>query len=156
MPTVEPKISEWLSRDDVGGMPTNLNTLLFAVYFSATSSMENDECREVLGGDRNAIVTKYRAAEENALTVAGLLNTDDLMVLQSFVIYLTTLRHISPRLSWTLCSLATRLLQSLGAHRDGASLSLSIFNSEMQKRLFWHLAVLECGSAEDSGCDPTM
>ncbi|KAH7012960.1 hypothetical protein EDB80DRAFT_638644 [Ilyonectria destructans] len=156
MPTVEPKISEWLSRDDVGGMPTNLNALLFAVYFSATSSMENDECREVLGGDRNAIVTKYRAAEENALTVAGLLNTDDLMVLQSFIIYLTTLRHISPRLSWTLCSLATRLLQSLGAHRDGASLSLSIFNSEMQKRLFWPLAVLECGSAEDSGCDPTI
>ncbi|KAH7116334.1 hypothetical protein EDB81DRAFT_246667 [Dactylonectria macrodidyma] len=156
MPTVEPKVSEWLSKDDVEGMPSNLNALLFAVYFSATSSMENDECREVLGSDRSAIVMKYRAAEENALTVAGLLNTDDLMVLQSFIIYLTALRHMSPRLSWTLCSLASRLLQSLGAHRDGASRSLSIFDSEMQKRLFWHLAVLECGAAEDSGCDPTI
>ncbi|KAK7222836.1 hypothetical protein V2G26_010839 [Clonostachys chloroleuca] len=156
MPTVTAQIAGWLTSEDMTTVPKSLNALLFAIYFSAVSSLEEDVCRELLGCERDILATKYRIAEEHALTAAGFLNTDDLVVMQSLIIYLITLRHTAPRRSWTLCPLAFRLLQSFGAHRDGASLKLVTYESEMHKRLCWHLLMLECGAAEDSGCDPTL
>ncbi|KAH6995261.1 hypothetical protein EDB80DRAFT_621855, partial [Ilyonectria destructans] len=156
LPTVEPELRKWLPQDNIDKMPRGLSAVIFAVYFSVVSSMEKDQCQEILGRDRDELVLKYKAATERVLTMAGLLNTDNLLVLQAFLIYLVTLRHHAPRLSWTLCSLAFRLIQAMGAHRDGASLSVSKFETEMRKRLFWNLSVLECGASEDCGCDPTQ
>lgn len=156
LPTVEPKINKWLIQADTQGIPRNINALLCAIYFAAVSSIEDDVCHGLLGCDRDCLLMKFRLAEENALRNAGFVNTDDLMVLQSFVIYLVSLRYQSPRLSWTLCPLGFRLLQSVGAHRDGASFSRPTYDSEMHKRLYWHLCILESGASEDSGCEPTM
>lgn len=156
LPTVEPQLMEWMSRDDMTGIPRNINALLFAVFFSAVSSLEDDICAELLGQDCQELVARYHASVQRALTEAGLLSTDDMMVLQSFIIYVAALRHHAPRRSWTLCALGFRLLQVLGAHRDGAALNLSAFDTEMSKRLSWQLCMLECCAAEDPGCDPTM
>lgn len=49
-----------------------------------------------------------------------------------------------------------RLAQSIGLHRDGASLKLSLFESEMRLRLWWHLCVLESRASEDQGFQPTV
>ncbi|KAH6970540.1 hypothetical protein BKA56DRAFT_446572, partial [Ilyonectria sp. MPI-CAGE-AT-0026] len=156
LPTIEPELQKWLPQENIDEMPRGLSAVIFAVYFSVVSSMEKDQCLEILGRDRDELVLKYKAATEKTLTMAGLLNTDNLLVLQGFLIYLVTLRHHAPRLSWTLCSLAFRLIQAMGAHRDGACLSVSKFETEMRKRLFWNLSVLECGASEDCGCDPTQ
>ncbi|KAM5350213.1 hypothetical protein ACJ41O_006718 [Fusarium nematophilum] len=156
IPTIEPKIQKWLAAEDMEGVPTNISALLFAVYFSTLTSIENDVCRELLGNERDVLLAKSRQAGEAALSRANFLITDDLIVLQSFLIYLVALRPHSPRLSWALSSLAFRLLQSLGAHRDASSLSMPIFESEMHKRLFWTLYTFECAAAEDTGCDPIM
>ncbi|RMJ07446.1 hypothetical protein CDV36_012954 [Fusarium kuroshium] len=156
LPTAEIKINEWLQQADTDGIPRNVNALLFAIYFAAVSSVEDDVCRDLLGCDRGRLVVEFRVAEENALSIAGFINTDDLMVLQAFVIYLVSLRQHSPRVSWTLCPLAFRILQLVGAHRDGSPLSLLTYDSEMHKRLCWHLCLLECGASDDSGCEPTI
>ena len=44
-----------------------------------------------------------------------------------------------------------RLAQSIGLHRDGASLKLAPFESEMRLRLWWHLCVLDSRASEDQG-----
>lgn len=52
--------------------------------------------------------------------------------------------------------LAIRLAQSIGLHRDGASLQLSPFETEMRLRLWWHLCVLDSRAPEDQGLQPTV
>ena len=55
-----------------------------------------------------------------------------------------------------LNGLAIRLAQSIGLHRDGASLHLSPFDTEMRLRLWWHLCVLDSRAPEDQGFELTI
>ena len=155
--STESEVTAWLTRDDVKQAPANLHALLFAVYFAAVSSLEDDDiCQEILGGNRQELADRYRAAEEQALARAGLLSTDDVVIIQSLVIYLTVVRCYDASLAWTLSALAFRLVQSLGAHRDGDALSLSPLRSELYKRLSWVICIFECMAADDIGRDPIM
>ncbi|KAL1881043.1 hypothetical protein Plec18167_003585 [Paecilomyces lecythidis] len=79
------------------------------------------------------------------------------MALQALAIYVTCLRvHEVGRSVWVLNGLAIRLAQSIGLHRDGASLQLSPFETEMRLRLWWHLCVLDSRAPEDQGFQPTV
>jgi hypothetical protein len=55
-----------------------------------------------------------------------------------------------------LNGLAIRLAQSIGLHRDGASLHLSPFDTEMRLRLWWHLCVLNSRAPDDQGFELTI
>jgi hypothetical protein len=72
-------------------------------------------------------------------------------------VFQTCLRvHEVGRSVWVLNGLAIRLAQSIGLHRDGASLQLSPFETEMRLRLWWHLCVLDSRAPEDHGFQPTV
>lgn len=64
--------------------------------------------------------------------------------------------HEVGRSVWVLNGLAIRLAQSIGLHRDGASLQLSPFDTEIRLRLWWHLCVLDSRAPEDQGFQPTV
>lgn len=64
--------------------------------------------------------------------------------------------HETGRSIWVLVGLAIRLAQSIGLHRDGASLKLSPFETEMRLRLWWHLCTLDARAPEDHGFEPTI
>ncbi|KAK6383021.1 hypothetical protein LTS17_003691 [Exophiala oligosperma] len=81
----------------------------------------------------------------------------ELASLQALAIYATCLRaNEVSRNVWVLNGLAIRLAQSVGMHRDGASLRLSPFETEMRLRLWWHLCILESRAPEDQGFQPTV
>ncbi len=65
-------------------------------------------------------------------------------------------RHDETRFTWTLVGLAIRLARALGLHRDGTVFGLSPFDTEMRRRLWWSLCVLDLRAAEDFGTDPTI
>lgn len=70
---------------------------------------------------------------------------------------MTCLRaHELGRRVWVLNGLLIRLSQSVGLHRDGTSLKLSPFETEMRIRLWWHLCVLDSRAPEDQGFPPTV
>ena len=156
VPSTEARVQEWLSREDVDHIPRDLDALLGAIYLAAVSSLEDDICLEIFGRSSEELAASFRTAVEQALARAHFLNTDSLTVIQALVIYVVVVRCFDPKLSWTLSGLAFRLVQSLGAHRDGASLGLSPFQSEMHKRLSWILCIFECPAADDNACDTTM
>lgn len=54
---------------------------------------------------------------------------------------------------WILNGLAVRIAQALGLHRDGERLGLSTFQSEMRRRLWWHLLTRKRRGGEDYGLD---
>ena len=49
-----------------------------------------------------------------------------------------------------------RIAQSLGLHRDGTKFGLSPFDTEMRRRLWWQVCILDVRASEDHGSDPSI
>ncbi len=65
-------------------------------------------------------------------------------------------RHDDTRFVWSLTGLALRIAQSLGLHRDGTVFGLSPFDTEMRRRLWWQVCILDTRASEDHGSDPSI
>ncbi len=55
-----------------------------------------------------------------------------------------------------MTGLAIRLGLGLGLHRDGSKLGLSPFDTEMRRRLWWQICILDVRCSEDYGSDPSI
>ncbi|EXJ54503.1 hypothetical protein A1O7_09843 [Cladophialophora yegresii CBS 114405] len=133
-------------------LPRGLEALLFAIYGAAVYTIDDDECETRLGEPRKMLLARYRHATRKALARARFMNTSELVVLQALSLYLFSMReNYDPRTNWTLAGIAVRVAQGMGLHRDGTGLGLSIFETEMRRRLWWQIVVLEGRSAELSG-----
>ncbi|KAG7140743.1 Transcription factor vrtR1 like protein [Verticillium longisporum] len=133
--------------------PAN-EALIFAIYFSAIISMEDEEVQTNFGSSRPHLLSQYRFALEQALARANFLNTSDMVVLQAFTLFLTIVRrHDDTRFCWTLTGLAIRMAQGMGIHRDGLQLGLPPFEVEMRRRLWWAICTIDLRSAEELGTD---
>lgn len=56
---------------------------------------------------------------------------------------------------WVSTGVALRLAQSLGLHRDGTVMKLPVLATEIRRRLWWQIRMLDLASAEDCGLLPT-
>jgi Fungal specific transcription factor domain len=131
--------------------------LLFSVYYGAVCSLTPSQCEKQLGEDKEQLANRFRFAVEQALARANFLNSSSLMVLQAFVMFLICVRtQDDTRLVWSLSGLTTHLAQALGVHRDGTNFGLSPFETEMRRRLWWHICLLDTRAAEDHGADPSF
>ncbi|EKG17289.1 Transcription factor fungi [Macrophomina phaseolina MS6] len=130
---------------------------MFAMYFAAITSMSPEECLQLLGKDRANLVDQFRHCCEISLANADFLNSTDLRVLQAFTLYLLCLRcHNKNRSVWTLISLVVRIAQDLNLHRDGSVTGFSPFDTEIRRRLWWQIAVLDIRACEDRGSFPLI
>jgi hypothetical protein len=57
---------------------------------------------------------------------------------------------------FTLSGIAVRLGRRMGLHRDGTLLGLSPFETEMRRRLWWHIVHVDCHTSDFSGTKPSM
>ena len=75
-----------------------LDVLRSAVFVVAVVSLTEEQCQSMFDADRTSFIATYRLACEVALDRAGLITTEDITVLQSFVLYLVriTARNPSP------------------------------------------------------------
>jgi hypothetical protein len=103
------------------------------------------------------LIRQYRFGVEQALARAGFLNTNEIVTVQAFVLFLVCVRrHDDTKFVWSLTGLALRIAQSLGLHRDGTQFGLSPFDTEMRRRLWWQLCVLDTRASEDHASDPSI
>lgn len=65
-----------------------LESLKWAIYFSATLSLSDGECQHRLGAPKNSLLSIYRLSTENALAEADFINTVEMSTLQALSIYL--------------------------------------------------------------------
>lgn len=154
IPSIEPALLEGMRTMRDVSKP--LEALMFVVYYGTATSISADECHDVFGEEQSVVLNRFRSGLHQAFGRARLLQTDDILVLGAFVMFVVLLRHHDPRLSWNLTGLAVRLLQSLGLHRDGSSLNLSKFDAEMRRRLWWSICLLDTPASEDRSCTPNM
>ncbi|ATZ49898.1 hypothetical protein BCIN_05g02960 [Botrytis cinerea B05.10] len=131
--------------------------LMFSIYFATITSMSDEEVATNFGVEKDALLRKYRFGTEQALARAGFLNTNEIMTVQAFVLFLTCVRrHDDTRFVWSLTGLVMRIGHSLGLHRDGEKFGLSPYNTEMRRRLWWQICVLDVRASEDHGSDPSI
>jgi hypothetical protein len=57
---------------------------------------------------------------------------------------------------YILSGIAVRLSRRMGLHRDGTSLGLSPFETEMRRRLWWHIVHVDGRTSDLSGTKPSM
>ncbi|KAI4124847.1 MAG: hypothetical protein LQ338_004601 [Usnochroma carphineum] len=154
-PSTEKTLSE--AAKDLDHISKPLECLMFSIYFAAVTSLSDEECLNMTGMEKDSALKRYRFAFEQAMARAGFLSTTELVILQSFTIFLICVRrHDDTRFVWTLTGLLIRLAQCLGIHRDGEQFGLSPFETEMRRRLWWTLVHLDLRASEDHGSDPTI
>jgi hypothetical protein len=135
----------------------NQEALVFSMYLCTIVSMTPDQCMLNFGQDRSTAVKRYRFATEQALAKAGFLNTQSLVLLQAAVLFLVCVRREDDsKFVWSMTSIVLRLAQSLGLHRDGTNFALKPFETEMRRRLWWHISLMDVRSSEDHGTDPLI
>jgi len=57
---------------------------------------------------------------------------------------------------YVLSGVAVRLARRMGVHRDGTFLGLSVFETEMRRRLWWQIVHVDSRSSDFSGTRPSM
>ncbi|KAL3480930.1 hypothetical protein BJX99DRAFT_206306 [Aspergillus californicus] len=135
----------------------NVEAVLFSIYYSAVISLDDGQCLALLGTPRASALETYRTAVEQATAQADLLNTQNLLLLQAFVIFLTALRNEDDsRTVWSLTSLVYHIAQAMGLHRDGEAFGLRPLETELRRRLWWHICLLDNRSTEYHGCEPIV
>ena len=164
-PTLQHSIE---SIADIEHIPRGLEALMFAIYGAAVLSMRDGECQATFGESRSTLQSRYRLGARRSLTRARFMGSSDIMVLQALVIYLvsgipslgsivtnqvqlTMRQDLDSRTLWTLSGVATRIAQGMGVHRDGTVLGLPPFETEMRRRLWWQINLLDVNAAELSG-----
>lgn len=110
------------------------------------------------GSSKTALNLRYRLGLEHALAKADFLNVPDIVLVQSFVIFLCLARrHDSPRFVWMMTGLAIRMAQYLGLQRDGTHFEhLTPFEIEMRRKVWWAVCMLDVRASEDQGTDLTI
>lgn len=73
---------------DPEGIDSSAESLLFAIYFATVTAMTTEESLRLLKAERSALLIRYRYAFEHALTQAGWMTTQELLVLQALCLYI--------------------------------------------------------------------
>lgn len=129
--------------------------LLFAIYNFAMVALDDDDCLREFGQSRHDLTNKFSYALKQALVNAQWLATTEIMVFQALLLYLISVRgHVvvyDPHTFWVMTGIAVRIAQRMGIHRDGESLGLPPFETQMRRRMFWQLLPLEGFAGQHSG-----
>lgn len=85
-PTLQGKIIEAVTN--LQGTPKETQALLFAVYFTAIGSLSEDECITMFHQAKRTLLGKYHNALQHALLNAEFMRTNNIVVLQAYLLYL--------------------------------------------------------------------
>ncbi|KAI1498481.1 fungal-specific transcription factor domain-containing protein [Biscogniauxia marginata] len=155
VPTVQPMLVK--AATSRAGIARSSEALLFSIYLISTVSLNESECIERLGCTKSEAYNRFSRGCRAALRRVGILKTYDLIVLQALVLYLFSLSGRYDRhAAWVLNGVTVRIAQKMGLHRDGELLGLSPFESEMRRRIWWQIILLDSLSALLSGLGQSL
>ncbi|KIV99600.1 hypothetical protein, variant [Verruconis gallopava] len=134
--------------------------LLMSIALAATCSLTEDDPRlpEMFGDKLAGLRKKVYFATEVSISRIKLASTNNFTALQAFTLYITTkiLEENTPEVwhtLWCPVALAIRIATQIGVHKDGETIGLSPFDTEMRRRMWWHLVLLSIRTSEDYSCD---
>ncbi|OKL63292.1 hypothetical protein UA08_01712 [Talaromyces atroroseus] len=155
VPTLQKRILD--AASDLSSLSPELEALMFSIYSTALLCMQDDEVEKYFEESKPTLLSRYRQCTQQALVNAGVLGTSELMVLQAFVLFILSIRLVyNPHILWSLSGICFRIGQRIGLHKDGSKLGLSVFETEMRRRLWWEVTVLDSTIGHMAGCESHM
>ncbi|KAK1726585.1 hypothetical protein CaCOL14_004372 [Colletotrichum acutatum] len=156
VPSLQPLVVEAAANHS--NVANNAQALLFAIYLVATLTMTESEARQMLDTSKEEALKKFTAGVKAALTKVNFLKNHDLMTLQALILYLVSLQgRYNRHAAWVLSGVLIRIAQKMGLHRDGELLNLTPYETEMRRRLWWQIIMLDTKYAMVSGfCDTLL
>lgn len=150
VPTLQPYVAE--AASPTRNIPRNIESLLFAIYTMAVIALTEEECMTLFSHSRERCLQRFSMGVRATLQRLGFLVNYDLVTLQALVLYLGSLQGRYDRhAAWVLNGVVIRLAQKMGLHRDGASMGLSPFETEIRRRVWWAIILLDAKYALLSG-----
>ena len=86
IPTVQ--ITMFTAINNPSEASDDINALLFAIYFAATTSLPVDDAINLLGQDKSSALNAFKKRLEESLARANLLENPSLVLLRALAIYL--------------------------------------------------------------------
>ncbi|KAJ4359034.1 hypothetical protein N0V85_009484 [Neurospora sp. IMI 360204] len=135
----------------------SVQAVVFAAWFSACVSMEEEEVQREFGWYKTQLLEKMKIGTESALARANFLRTTKVETLQAFVMYMIPLcREEVSRAHSVLVGAAVRMAECMGLHRDGEAFGLNPLETHV-RRLIWHqLCFLDIRTCEAQGPKPAI
>ncbi|KAF7547338.1 hypothetical protein G7Z17_g7799 [Cylindrodendrum hubeiense] len=131
-------------RGNFSSLGPNMEPLLFAISLAAIASMDDEAVATNFNAPKSHFLARFRLGTEQALGQAEFLTTKDIVVVQAFVIYLSVLPYIGASESaWSLTGLLLRIAKSMGLHRNVKSRHQNQLETELRRRLWWHICFLD-------------
>jgi hypothetical protein len=88
VPTVQRQLLQ--SSVDLQNVSKAFEALMFSIYASTVTSLNNEECLELTGVPKSQLLERYHKITQQALARAGLLGTLDVVVVQAAVLFLNS------------------------------------------------------------------
>lgn len=115
-------------------------------------SLDDENCHKRFSKSRHELLSRYLGDTKHALNRVNFMATTSLTVLQALILHLLTIRDVyEPRAIWSLTGVAVRIAEQMGLDRDGSSFGLSVFESEIRRRMWWLLKTHDFRTAELCG-----
>ncbi|RPA82243.1 hypothetical protein BJ508DRAFT_225075 [Ascobolus immersus RN42] len=154
-PTTQQQVFQIAGSPGMTASTREMDALLFGIYAFAVVTMDEGQCEMVFGagngsgGKKKEMLAKFHYGCRIALVRADFMRSGDITVLQAFLLYLHSVRQIlDPRSLFLLTGLSIRIAQRLNLHRP---MALTPFETELRRRLWWQLLLLDTRMAELSG-----
>ncbi|KAJ5537433.1 hypothetical protein N7513_010619 [Penicillium frequentans] len=132
-------------------------TLAFAVFSVAVCTIDDSQCQLLFGLDKKSAFVDLQKETEAALVKADFITTNDLTVLQAFVLSLLAARcQDQSRRVWTMLSMALRVGQAQCLHMADPPFRVSPFEQEMRRRCWLGIGMLDVAASLDRASEPMM
>ncbi|KAL0941382.1 fungal specific transcription factor domain-containing protein [Colletotrichum truncatum] len=162
VPSLEPLVFE--AATDHGNVTPDIEALLCSINVLAIMALSELESEQILKISKEKALEKSTSALRKALTRVDFLRRYNLTILQCLVFqsFLTELQvslqgQFDRYASWVLTGTLVRIAQRMGLHRDGEFLDLPPFETEMRRRIWWQIIMLETKYALLAGfCDTLL
>ncbi|KAG0646739.1 Aurofusarin cluster transcription factor aurR2 [Hyphodiscus hymeniophilus] len=155
-PSVQQQILDAIA--DLDNVPKNIQALMFCIYAAATMSMNDEECQKIFNQRKDEVLARFQLGARQALRIGGYLRSSDLVVLQALTLYLFSSLQmtIDPRTLFCLTGVAVRIAQRMGLSSDGSQYELPPFETEMRRRLWWQIVLIDTRVSELSGAGTSV
>ncbi|CAH0056151.1 unnamed protein product [Clonostachys solani] len=151
-PTVQSLIVS--TTADIKLAPMDQQALVYSIFGLAVSALRSDEIANILGAEkqRDDFLQEVLTAVSVSLAHFGSLGRYNMVVLQALIhTSIILMGQCNKHAAWVLLGALVRIAMSMGYHRDGTHLSLSPFETEMRRRIWWQIVFYDIKLGIDSG-----
>ncbi|KAK2056983.1 hypothetical protein LY76DRAFT_594634 [Colletotrichum caudatum] len=125
-------------------LDTDFKALVCCINVVSIMALSEYEAIKILGVAKSNALRTSVSAMKAALAETDFLRKHNITILQCLVLYLVSLQgQVDRHAAWILTGALVRIAQRMGLHRDGDLIGLPPFETEMRRRIWWQIIVLD-------------